>query len=223
MSTSNSGDPKNSGSVEHSSSEDAAEPAAEPFDAVKAAEELAASLGMAGSDAAASEPDRIYAETLELEVEELNFLIDKKDTEIATLKAKVASSHAEIGKASERIVKEERKKVEKKSRKILLNFLEVLDDFDRAFAALRKGGHSDSILDGLEIVHATFLRKLGELGVTHQPALDQKFDPKIHEAVSLLPVDEPTKEGHVVAVVREGYALADECLRPAKVAVGKHG
>ena len=199
------------------------------FDAVKAAQELAASLGMATD--AASTSDRAYEDTLEREVEELNLLIDQKDGSIAALKTELAETatardraQEEITRAGERIAAEEKKKQIAKSRKTLLNFLEVLDDFDRALealdATLEKGGQPDSMLDGIEIVQRSFILKFAELGVTKRPALDEKFDPENHEAVTLVAVDDPAKDGFVVGVIREGYSLGEGCLRPARVAVG---
>jgi molecular chaperone GrpE (heat shock protein) len=36
----------------------------------------------------------------------------------------------------------------------------------------------------------------------------------------MAPVADPSQDGMVVAVVKEGYALGDELLRPASVVVG---
>jgi molecular chaperone GrpE len=45
----------------------------------------------------------------------------------------------------------------------------------------------------------------------------------LHEAVSAVPVDESHDEGRIVGVVRPGYRIGDEVLRPALVAVAKSG
>ncbi len=42
-----------------------------------------------------------------------------------------------------------------------------------------------------------------------------------HEAIALVPVTDPAKDGTVIDVMREGYLIGDETLRPAGVAVGK--
>jgi molecular chaperone GrpE len=52
-------------------------------------------------------------------------------------------------------------------------------------------------------------------------ALGERFDADRHDAVSLAPVQNPAQDGLVVAVVKEGYAIGDEILRPASVVVGK--
>ena len=54
------------------------------------------------------------------------------------------------------------------------------------------------------------------------PSLGQKFDAARHEAVTTTPVAQADQDGVVISVIREGYAVGDELLRPASVVVGKH-
>ena len=49
----------------------------------------------------------------------------------------------------------------------------------------------------------------------------ERFDPQRHEAIALVPVTDPAQDGQVIDVMREGYLIGDEVLRPAAVAVGK--
>jgi GrpE len=57
--------------------------------------------------------------------------------------------------------------------------------------------------------------------VTRISAEGQPFVPRLHEAVSMVPVSDPTQDDHVISVIRAGYAIGDEVLRPATVAVGR--
>ena len=71
---------------------------------------------------------------------------------------------------------------------------------------------------------ANFFDYMDALGVSRLQALGAQFDPQQHEAVSLAPADDPSHAGRVVAVLREGYAIGDDVLRPASVVVGTaHG
>jgi len=47
------------------------------------------------------------------------------------------------------------------------------------------------------------------------------FDPLLHEAVSVVPAEDPAHEGRIVGVVRHGYRIGGDVLRPALVAVAK--
>jgi molecular chaperone GrpE len=65
------------------------------------------------------------------------------------------------------------------------------------------------------------LTRLGQFGVTHAPALGEVFDPNRHDAIAVVPVADPAQAGRVIDVMREGYLIGDDTLRPASVAVGK--
>jgi molecular chaperone GrpE (heat shock protein) len=53
-------------------------------------------------------------------------------------------------------------------------------------------------------------------------SLGHPFDAKLQEAVTISPVADPSQDGTVIAVIREGYLLGDDLLRPASVVVGRH-
>ena len=126
--------------------------------------------------------------------------------------------------------------VERGKRALLAELLDVLDNLDRALTAPGKrtltesaAGQAsptaeefESFLRGVQLVRDQFLSKLEGFGVARMPVLGLPFDAQKHEAVTTSPVDDPAKDGAVVAVVREGYAIGDDVLRPASVVVGKH-
>ena len=43
----------------------------------------------------------------------------------------------------------------------------------------------------------------------------------MHDALSTVPVTDPTRDNIVVAAVKSGYRVGDDVLRPASVTVGK--
>ncbi|MFM6986325.1 MAG: nucleotide exchange factor GrpE [Hydrogenophaga sp.] len=49
------------------------------------------------------------------------------------------------------------------------------------------------------------------------PAAGEKFDPTQHQAISMVPADQPANT--VVAVLQKGYLIAERVLRPALVTV----
>ncbi len=121
-----------------------------------------------------------------------------------------------------RLRRDAAREVERGRRAVLVELLDVLDNLDRAIAAARAGAteESDTLLRGVELVRGQFLAKLEAFGVTRVPALGSAFDPQRHEAVSMAPVADASQHGIVVGVVKEGYAVGDELLRPASVVVG---
>lgn len=216
--------PKKPGSEPNAPSNDGE--GGEGFDAIKAAEELAASIGLSPSEEERSS-DR-YAATLEDEIEQLNLLLDQRDAELARTKLaleRVSSARDqaqdEIARASARIERELSRQNEQKLRDILLTFIEINDDLDRAIEAASTSEKAETILEGVELVQRSFERKLAELGVASFNPAGEPFDPNLHEAVTTIATDDPDQAGTVLAVIRVGYTIGSECLRPARVGVGK--
>ena len=180
------------------------------FDAVAAAKELDDLLGDRSSDDS-------YVASLEAEVSELNALVAKKDAELAAANKRADAAHAEIEAAARRLASASAKELEQRTRKLLESFLPVVDDLDRGIAAAKTVAESADVVTGLELVRRSMLTRLGQLGVTHAPARGERFDPQRHEALALVPVTDPAQDGQVIDVMREGYLIGDEVLRPAAV------
>jgi molecular chaperone GrpE len=127
-----------------------------------------------------------------------------------------------------RIRREVARDVERGRRAVLGDLLEVVDNLDRAIAASRDRGDTttpgalEQLARGVELVRDQFLAKLDAFGVSRVPALGQPFNAARHEAVTISPVPDPDQDGIVIAVIREGYAIGDDLLRPAAVVVGRY-
>lgn len=152
-------------------------------------------------------------------IEELEARIAAKDAEIQQLLAKYRGASDEFDQARARLRKEVAKDVERGRRQMLVSFLEVLDNLDRALAAAGDGSEpSAGLVQGVALVRQQFLATLESFGVTRVDPLGTPFDPERHEAVSTVSVD-GAPSGQVVGVVRPGYLIGDEVLRAAMVAV----
>lgn len=127
-----------------------------------------------------------------------------------------------------RIRREVARDVERGRRAMLAEMLDVLDNLDRAIAASRDQGGSttsptlDQLVRGVELVRDQFLVKLDSFGVSRVATMGQPFDAVRHEAVTTSPVPDALQDGVVIAVIREGYAIGDDLLRPASVVVGRY-
>jgi molecular chaperone GrpE len=168
-------------------------------------------------DASARKPS--YVEDLERQVAD----------QAAQLQAFVADHRRaldEFEQAKARIRRDVGREVERGKRAILVELLDVVDNLDRAIAAARSealDGPAAALLRGVELVREQFLARLEAFGVVRVPALGTPFDAEAHEAVTTTPVTTEDQHGMVVAVLKEGYAIGDELLRPASVVVGQHG
>jgi molecular chaperone GrpE len=144
--------------------------------------------------------------------------VEELERQLAEKSAKLQHAAAEFEQARIRLRRDVAREVERARRAMLVELLDVLDNLDRALGAA--SGEASSLLRGVELVRDQFLAKLEAFGVTRLDALGRPFDATLHEAISTAPVEDAAQEGVVVAVVREGYAIGDEILRPPSVIVG---
>jgi len=153
-------------------------------------------------------------------IEELEARIATKDAEIQQLLTKYRGAADEFDQARARLRKELSKDIERGRRQMLISFLEVLDNLDRALAA-GADRSTDPVVQGVALVRQQFLSTLEGFGVSRIDPLGQPFDPSLHEAVSTTSVTAGMADGQIVGVIRPGYAIGDEVLRPAMVAVAR--
>ncbi len=155
-------------------------------------------------------------------IEELEERIASLDATVRDYAEKYKTASREFEDARARMRRELGKEAERDRRTFLAELLEVVDNLDRAVAAGHTGSDPASLLTGVELVRTQFLAHLGRLGVTRLEADGQPFDPAVHDAITTAPADTP-KDNHVVSVIKEGYRIGDDVLRPASVVVGRAG
>jgi molecular chaperone GrpE len=102
-------------------------------------------------------------------------------------------------------------------REILLGFLDVMDDFDRAL--LHLGDAPDAVVEGVRLIRQRFNDVLLSNGVTAFESEGQPFDPMVHDAISVIDGDDGSESGTVYVEERRGYMMKGELLRPARVVV----
>lgn len=153
-------------------------------------------------------------------IEELEARVAEKDLEIQQLLAKYRGAADEFEQARARLRKEVQKDVERSRRSVLTSFLEVLDNLDRALEA-GSSRQDDPFVQGIALVRQQFLSTIEGLGVSRVDPIGQLFDPARHEAVTTAPATGDVADGQIVGVVKPGYLIGDETLRPAMVAVAR--
>lgn len=156
-------------------------------------------------------------------VEELEQQLAEKDRIAQEYIAKYRQAAAEFDESRLRLRREISKDIERGRREILADLLDVVDNLDRAIESARGNASVDALLQGVEMVRRQFLGKLEGFGVRRIDVEGQPFDPMKHEAVSTVPAADPQNDGRIVGVVRHGYTIGDDVLRPASVAVAKVG
>jgi molecular chaperone GrpE len=153
-------------------------------------------------------------------VEQLEQQVAEKDKQAQEYIAKYRQAASEFEEARLRLRRETGKDVERARRDILAELLDVVDNLDRALDAARQSPSPDALLKGVEMVRRQFLSKLEAFGVTPIDS-SARFDPALHEAISTVPAASDDEDGTIAGVIRQGYRIGDEVLRPAAVAVAK--
>jgi molecular chaperone GrpE len=127
----------------------------------------------------------------------------------------------EIARTRTRLETDFDRKLELEKQKIILPFLEVLDNLQRAIQAATKAGTIEHLLEGVQMTTGLFLSKLQSMGVEPIPALEQPFDPNLQQAIGTVQVPDASRDGLVIEEVQSGYRIGELLLRPAQVRVGR--
>jgi molecular chaperone GrpE len=126
---------------------------------------------------------------------------------------------AEFDNYRKRVERERREHSDQAVVSLLLDFLSVVDDFDRALAAEATESVA-AYKKGIELIHSKLHDMLKKRGVQAIQALGADFDPNLHQAV-INETSPAHREGEVIGELQRGYTLGDRLLRPAMVKVAK--
>jgi len=154
-------------------------------------------------------------------VEELEKQVAEKDRLVQEYIGKYRQASSEFEETRLRLRREIAKDVERARREVLAELLEVVDNLDRAVDAASPASSLESLVQGIEMVRRQFIAKLEGFGVTRVEATGLPFDPQVHEAVTTVPAASADQDGVVMGVIRHGYRIGADVLRPASVAVGR--
>jgi len=97
----------------------------------------------------------------------------------------------------------------------------IMDSMEMGLDAAKKEGATvESIQEGLEMTFKQSLDMLGKFSVERVDPVGEKFDPKVHEAMTMVP--SPDHESNTVMdVIQKGYILNDRLVRAARVIVAQ--
>jgi molecular chaperone GrpE len=98
------------------------------------------------------------------------------------------------------------------------DFLPVFDNLQRAIDAARQAGDDSPLVQGVAATLDQWLQVFARHGIKRIEALEQPFDPNVHEAVMQQPSDQ-FPPGTVLQVLQQGFQIHDRVLRPASVIV----
>ncbi len=143
--------------------------------------------------------------------------IKKLEEENSDLKDKWQRALADYQNLERRTQTEIAQRVSEKTNGLLLNFINIYEDFLRAENSLSKEKINT---DGIQAVIKNMETLLAENNIKPIDAIGEIFDPQIHEAVSIVQND-TLDEGTITQEISRGYLSGKAILKPSKVIVSK--
>ncbi|MBR4771349.1 MAG: nucleotide exchange factor GrpE [Bacteroidales bacterium] len=127
---------------------------------------------------------------------------------------------AEFDNYRRRSAKERMDLISLANENLVKDMLPIIDDFERALAAIKDSDDTDSAKEGVELIYNKLVAFLKKNGVKEIEAVGKDFDTDFHEAVAQFPVEDKDKKNKVIDVTQKGYTMGEKVIRYAKVVIG---
>jgi molecular chaperone GrpE len=146
---------------------------------------------------------------------------DVSETEATPDHASLQRALRDLEAAKSRVERDARREADELRAKLVAELLPVLDNLDRTIEAAEQCGDSGAIAQGVRMVRSQFANVLARYGLERVDARNQRFDPRLHDAIGTVPVSQPAAHDLVIDQIEPGYRFGTRLLRPAKVLVGR--
>ncbi len=172
------------------------------------------------------DPEELDAMAEEQEMEEELAVpsIEDLEAENAKLKDRLMRSFADSENLRKRAERDRREAEAYGGTKLARDLLSVHDNLDRALENIDEDlreKHS-ALTEGLELTRRELLNVFEKHKIVKiDPALGDRFDPKLHQAMFEAPVPD-TKKGSIIQVMAPGFTIADRLIRAAQVGVSSN-
>jgi molecular chaperone GrpE len=144
------------------------------------------------------------------------------ESRIAEMNDRYLRLSAEFDNYRKRTIREKSELIKSAGEDILSNILPVLDNFERALAAIKGSSEPEAIKAGIVLIYGKFKEFLTQRGIKEIESLNKPFDAELHDAITKIPVNSKEQQGQVIDVVEKGYYLNDKIIRHSKVVVGEY-
>ena len=159
-------------------------------------------------------PERAEESVIEAEIAVLR-------SELDGLNNKWMRALADLDNYKKRVERDRRRWAAAAREEIVLDLLEVVDNFERALACQEPAREEpDPFREGVELILKQLRDVLAKHGVVPIVTEGCEFDPTIHEAVGHVESDR-CEPNEIVEETQRGYMLGDRPLRCSKVVVAK--
>lgn len=146
--------------------------------------------------------------------------VERLQALVVELKNQLARTQADWENYKRRVTREKEDLQAFANQRLVLGFLPVLDNLDRALATAPTPG-DEKLRQGVEMIARSFRESLAKEDVSEiDAAPGTPFDPVVHEAV--MTAENPEfEEDQIILEFQKGYTLGDRVIRPSRVQVNK--
>jgi molecular chaperone GrpE len=138
--------------------------------------------------------------------------------------AEVLSAYRQVKTENEgfrdRVTRDVELAFDRRRERLLLKFIEILDNLDRALEAAEQTYAGNPLVEGLILVRTQLLQTLQQEGLERIPVLGLPYDPALAEAVATQPVSDPDEDHVVVRELMRGYRLNGRVARASRSVIG---
>jgi len=145
--------------------------------------------------------------------------IEEMKREIKSLTEEAARARADYYNLRTRVERDREKNCKLAAERSVEELLPVFENLERVCCAVED--EESNLYKGIMMVTKQFYKALENLGL-ESIETEGDFDPSVHEAVSMEPVDDESRDGCIIGTLRKGYKLAGRIIRAPQVRVGKY-
>lgn len=142
--------------------------------------------------------------------------------QIVELHEKQRSVTQDLGASLERQKRAVARELQSERETIYARYIEILDNFDRAFDTGEARAASHNLMEGFILVRNQVVQVLRDGGFDRVRTLGLPYDPNTSEAIELEEVEDPAQDGMVIRELVRGYRLDEHIVRAARVVVGRY-
>ena len=159
-------------------------------------------------------------ESKEVDVEFLQVQLEKLQEQSKVSLDKVVRAQAEMENLRKRAARDVENAHKYALEKFTNELLPIMDSLELGLSASVKAKNLDDLCKGMELTLEMFNTVMEKFGITMIEPKGEKFDPELHDAVSMQETDD-SNSGIIIEVMQKGYTLNGRLIRPAMVVVAK--
>lgn len=144
--------------------------------------------------------------------------VETLQNEVQEQKDKYLRLMAEFDNYKRRTSKEYERLIETANERLMLDIIEVRENFDRALSMADENHDFTKFLEGMHLIYGKLDTILTKHGLTVFTEIGEEFNPEIHNAMMKTPHEE-IPEDHIVQIFEKGYRLKERVIKHANVIV----